>query len=163
MNRRALVAVAAGCLAAACEGTTGPRTPLATVIVNADTVQASTFTGPRVTWVNFKVPVSIRNDDVLAIEEPTCTTWIEWADASDWKTAYAPGCLLSGGLHTWIQPGETRSYEMSISAAVEGPGAPAWEAPSIAGTYRVSLGLVLQQGVSGLIPRVPSNAFVIRE
>lgn len=163
LNHRMMVAIAAGCLATACHEATGPRTPLAIVTVDADTVQASRYVGPRVTWVNFKVPVSIRNNDVFAIDEPGCTTSIEYPAGAGWKMAWSPVCLLVGGVHDWIQPGETRTYEMFVSAAIEGPGAPEWSAPAIEGTYRLSAGLVLAQGGGGLIPRVPSNTFVIRE
>jgi hypothetical protein len=162
MLHRRIFVLAVAALTGACLSTE-PQMPAATVTVHADTVQSSTSVGTRVTWLTFRVPVSVRNDDIVAIEEVGCAMDVEWLDGTEWRRAWSPVCTLIGGVHRYIQPGETRSYEMVVSAALEGPGAPDWSSPSITGTYRMSAGLTRTVRGGTVIPRIPSNSFVIRE
>ena len=47
---------------------------------------------------------------------------------------------------------------MQVQATLAGPGAPEWKAESVAGNYRVAMGLI-PVGFEGVIPLVTSNPF----
>jgi hypothetical protein len=150
------------CSLAACSNAAEPRRPNAVVTVQAPTLAAALRPGGSATWLDFTVPLTIRNAGSASFTFFVCGSRVEARSGNAWSTAWFPFCALGSSSPNDILPGETRTFTVRVTAAIEGAGAPDWTAPGIDGTYRFVAGLVVP-GVSGLIPTVASNEFTLSE
>jgi hypothetical protein len=160
-KRFALVFVAFTSGVASCSDPASPRTPLATVAVQLDTVRAERLPAGRGMWMRFTVPVTIRNADRTSVTFVYCASSLEVQEVETWRGVWSPVCSLTGPSTPFtILPGETRQVVFEVTAALGGPGAPEWENDSVVGRYRFSVG-VMTAGTSGLIPHTPSSSFLL--
>jgi len=156
-----LITAALMLLGAACSDTTAPVEARATVTV-PDTVVASQLSVSAEQWMQFTIPVSIRNTASVPLTFFLCGTRIEAQNAGVWTNVWSPICSLSAGSDSPILPGETRAVTMTITASVAGAGGPLWGNASVAGTYRLNAALI-PEGFSGTIPTISSNAFTLKQ
>src|SRR5262245_14974588 len=156
---RTLVLVVA-CGLAACSHVTEPSRPNATVTVEATTLTASVIAGSNVTWLDFSVPLTIRNTGSVPITFAFCASRVEARSGDTWRTVWTPTCALASASINDIPPGESRTFNARVVGAVEGLGGPKWSSGDIEGAHRFVAGLILP-GVGGLIPTVASNEFTL--
>jgi hypothetical protein len=156
---RTLVLLVA-CGVAACSHVTEPARPNAIVTVEAPTLTASVISGSRVTWLDFSVPLVIRNTGSVAITFEFCASRVEARSGDTWRTVWTPICALAASSINDIPPGESRTFNARVVGAVEGVGSPKWTSGGIGGAHRFVAGLILP-GVGGLIPTVASNEFTL--
>jgi hypothetical protein len=145
---------------AACSDSTAPSLPRATVTVPAQSLAVTTVAAGSVTWIEFTVPLRIDNGGSSPLTFQLCASRVE-AQASDaWAAAWTPVCVADGAAPVVVPAGNRRDVTVSVRAAIQGPGGPAWVPGSTAGSYRFAAGL-LGVGASGAIPVVASNAFTL--
>lgn len=161
-RRHTLIAAALVLLGAACSDATAPAGVSATVMV-PDTLVTSQVASSNAQWIQFTLPVSIRNTASVPLTFLYCGSGIEVQNGDVWTNVWFPICaLMNSSLPTPILPGETRVLSMTITGAVAGNGGPKWENASIGGTYRLKAAL-MADGVSGTIPTIGSNAFTLKQ
>lgn len=125
----------------ACADATGPE-PSAVVRVEADTVHAQHYQAGSVEWLRFVVPVSIENTSSASVFFQSCQSAVEQMDGGQWRAVWSPICSAGTATGTEVRPGEQLSIALRVDAATAGPGAPEWKSVAIAGTYRVTVGLI---------------------
>ena len=125
-----------------------------TLAVTADTIIAGLNTAGTVTWLQFTLPVSIFNGRAVPVSVDYCLASVEEPSGAAWKMVWAPVCALEGTTSPVIAPGETKSFQWGVAAAVTGSGGPTWEAPVVNGTYRLSL-------ATAALGTLTSNTFVV--
>lgn len=154
--RRSFVMLIAMALASvACATPTDPSVS-ASVRVAADSLNASRITEGAVTRLTFTVPLIVENRGTTTLRYIPCGTTVEALVDARWTPAWSPICAAAYGSET-IPPGATREFVLSVSGAVDGPGAPIWSGHPGA-SYRVAVAL-LPDGLDGRIPLVTSDAF----
>ena len=154
------VPLAAVLTGTACSRATAPQ-PEAVVSVAPDTLAATLTQWESVTWLRFTVPVAVHNAGATPLRLGDCSVAIEHEAAGGWELAWSPACPASAGEPpSDIAPGETRQFQVEVSAATAGPASPKWEAPGVAGVYRATVA-VYRPGARGRIPMVASNAFAL--
>jgi hypothetical protein len=155
---RHLVVLAFG--VAACSDATTPGLPRATVTVPAQSLAVTTVPAGSVTWIEFTVPLRIDNTGSGPLTFEFCASRVEARAGDAWAAAWTPVCVADGAAPVVVPAGERREFTVSVRAAVQGPGGPAWVPGTTAGSYRFAAGLVAA-GASGTIPVVPSNTFTL--
>jgi hypothetical protein len=134
------VALLAGvATATACDVSTAPRNQPVTLAVTADTIIAGLNTGGTMTWLQFTLPVAIYNGRAVPVSVDYCLVSIEEPSGTEWQVVWAPVCALEGTTAPVIAPGETKTFQWPVAAAVAGSGGPMWRSQTLNGTYRLSL------------------------
>lgn len=155
----AFVAIAAGI--AACSDSTGPRTPNATVTVQASSLAATTVTVGTSSWLQFTVPVRIENKGSETLTYPNCAERVDARTATSWTPVWSPICLATaiyGPLE--IPPGESREFTFPVQVAVSGPDVSPLPVAPVASVYRF-VAFLAPPGTNGHIPEVASNSFTL--
>jgi hypothetical protein len=150
------------CSLVACSNATEPKRPNAVVTVQTPALAATVTSGASVTWLQFTVPLTIRNAGSEAFTFYMCASRVEVRSGDTWSAAWAPICTAGSSSPNDILPGESRTFSVLVMAAMEGPGGPDWTASGIDGSYRFVAGLIVP-GVGGLIPTVASNEFTLSD
>ena len=131
----------------------------ATVRVRSTDVLGARVAEGAVTWLRFTVPLTVQNLGDADLRIVDCAAAVDVLVNARWNRAWSPICAAASG--AIIPPGATRDLELSVSAAVAGPGSPAWSGSPDA-NYRVSLG-VWSNRIDGELSRLISNSFILRE
>ena len=160
-HRHTLIAAAVMFLGAACSDATAPIEARATVTV-PDTLVTNSLSSSTAQWMQFTMPITIRNTASVPLTFAYCASHIEVQNGGTWTNIWSPICALSSEAKLPILPGETRMVSMTFTASVAGNGGPRWDNISIDGTYRFLAGLI-PDGFSGTIPTISSNAFVLKQ
>jgi hypothetical protein len=154
-NRVGAVAVITYAMTAAgCTVFTGPKSHPVTISVTSDTIVAGVRTGPDISWLQFTIPVSIHNGQSAPVSIDYCLASVNEPSGTDWTMVWAPVCSAIATTAPTIAPGETKTFQWSVAAAIRGPGGPKWGGTTLDGTYRLSL-------VIGANEKLESNSFVI--
>jgi hypothetical protein len=149
------VAVIAGAVTAAgCTVFTGPKSHPVTISVTSDTLVAFVNTGPNISWLQFTIPVAIHNGQSAPVTVDYCLASVDEPSGTDWTMVWAPVCALEGSTAPTIAPGETKTFQWPVTAAISGPGGPKWGGQTLDGTYRLSLTI-------GANEKLESNTFAI--
>ena len=110
-----------------------------TLAVTVDTIIAGLNTGASATFLQLTIPVAIHNGQTVPVSVDFCLASLEEPSGTAWKTVWAPICFLEGNAPSTIAPGETKTFQWQVAAAISGPGNPTWGSPVVNGTYRLSL------------------------
>jgi hypothetical protein len=161
-QRPALLAAAIVLLGAACRESTAPLNERASVVVQRDTLTSTTVTGGTMQWIHFTVPVAIHNTTQVPQTFDYCASSIETQVGGTWTRVWSPYCLMNFVPLVPILPGETRSVNVVVDAAIAGPGGPPWEGASVNGTYRYAAWITPVE-VVGTVSWTASNAFILRQ
>lgn len=134
--------VTLGLVGSACSDTAAPGgIPAVSLEVERDTLVASMTNAGSVTWMTFTVPVSIHNMGARTVTFSSCNAAIAAPSGTGTYLVWMPICSLDRAGTVAIGPGDTRHVEVRVNAAVEGPGAPAWNSEVIDGSYRLGVRL----------------------
>jgi hypothetical protein len=131
----------------------------ATLRVRSADLQAAQVTEGTVTWIRFTVPLTVQNLGVTDLRFIDCSAAVDALVSARWTRVWSPICAAASG--ALLPAGATRDFDLVVSAAIAGPGTPAWSGVPDA-NYRVSFG-VWSAGVDGKLPRLYSNSFALRE
>ena len=98
--RRTLCLAAIGVATLSCSNPTSPRIPVATVLVQTDTLLGALVPAGSVTWLQFTAPISVHNAGRASITWVDCATTVEAPNGAAWETVWSPVCALAspGGL-----------------------------------------------------------------
>ncbi len=149
-----IAALASTITSSACALFTGPKDHSSvTVKVTPDTIIAQLNTSTNVTWVQFTIPITIHNGLSSELLVNFCQLDILAATGGG---VYEPNCFDIITTSLKFVPGETRTLQWPVSAAIGGPGNPKWNRQTVDGVYHVRLAL-------GAEAAWISNEFVISE
>jgi hypothetical protein len=155
MRVGAVAVIACAMTAAGCTLFTGPKSHPVTISVTSDTLAAFVNTGPNISWLQFTIPVSIHNGESAPMSIDFCLASVDEPSGTDWKLVWAPICALEGSAAPpTIAPGETKTFQWPVAAAISGPGGPKWGGRTLDGTYRLSVTI-------GANEKLESNTFAI--
>lgn len=129
-----LCAITAG----GCTLFTGPKSHPVTISVTPETLAADVRQAGDITWLEFTIPVSIHNGQSSGLPIDFCLASVQ--DASG-AVVWAPLCSAIATTTPTIAPGETKTYQWQVVAAIRGPGGPKWGGQSLDGTYRLRLAM----------------------
>lgn len=131
----------------------------ATLRVRSADIEAAQVVEGAVTWIRFTVPLTAQNLGATDLRIIDCSAAVDALLSARWTRVWSPICAAASG--ALLPAGATRDFDLVVSAAIAGPGAPAWGGAPDA-NYRVSLG-VWSAGIDGELPRLFSNSFALRE
>ena len=125
-----------------------------TVAVTADTIIAGLNIAGTVTWLQFTLPVAIHNGRTVPVSVDLCLASVEEPSGTDWRMVWAPLCVLEGTTPPTVAPGETKTFQWQVVAAVSGPGGPKWGSQTVNGAYRLSI-------ATAALGALTSNTFAV--
>ncbi len=158
---RSYLPLVAGLLVwSACKNNTSPESQ-AFISVNSDTLVASRVANATSTIIRLSVPVTITNNGAMALTYFECASQLEKKTENGWVNAWTAICALAGDHSGNIQPGETRTFELDIVAALDGSFNPRWTADTLTAPFRVRT-LLLDNGRNAELPSSASNEFIVR-
>jgi hypothetical protein len=158
MKRSILMALAVVC-GLGCSEPTRPGAHVR-VSVASDSIVGTIVHAGDVDWLHFSLTVAIENRGGAPVEYTVCLSSIEGYDGAGWSTVWSPACFVLAASDGQVAPGETRQFELDVTAAIAGPGGPTWNSPQVAGMYRFQAGVYATDGSS--IDVNPSNGFILR-
>lgn len=145
----------------ACSSAVAPPDPsTVTVTVRAASVNAVVTTAGSATWVRFTLPIRVENTGATLIKFSPCASYLESRAGETWGSAWSPVCASVPDSRNEIAPGASLDAEITVAAALAGPGSPQWDSLSLDVPLRYQAGY-LAAGVSGRIPTVASNEFTL--
>lgn len=150
----AVAVIVCAMTAAGCTLFTGPKSHPVTLSVMSDTLAAFVNTAATVSWLQFTIPVSIHNGRSEPMSIDFCLASVDEPSGTDWTMVWAPVCFLENRTASTIAPGETKTFQWPVAAAISGPGGPKWGGRTLDGTYRLSLTI-------GANEKLESNSFAI--
>ncbi len=142
---------------AGCADPSGPTTS-AIIRVEADTVRALQRQAGTVEWVSFVVPVTIENTGSTSIFSNLCSYSVDQLVGVDWRRVWSPICAAGFSNDVEVRAGEHLAVDLRVDAATAGPGDPQWGSNALAGTHRVTVGLITGRAGSSMVS-VVSDAF----
>lgn len=144
-----------------CEAPVGRPTVAVGVSVLLTSVDAQVSQTGSITWVAFALSVRFENLGETQVIFVPCASFLESLSGSGWRAAWRPICLAVDGssLHH-IPPGDKRTVEIQVTAALAGPGGPKWEGAGLDERLRYRAGYSFP-GATGGMQTVPSNEFRI--
>ncbi|MEP6730683.1 MAG: hypothetical protein ABJE10_08595 [bacterium] len=126
--------------------------------VQRDAIPAKGTQAEGVVWLQFGVPIEIRNTGKTVVSFQSCMSTIEERVDDHWHAVWTPYCALTSAAATDIQPGEAKQFSVEVAGVLSGPGGPRWDSSSITGTHRYVATLTS----AGAPPAaVTSNTFVL--
>jgi hypothetical protein len=121
----------------------------------SDTLAAFVNTAATVSWLQFTIPVSIHNEQSVPMSIDFRLASVDEPSGTDWTMVWALVCFADGsGTLPTIAPGETKTFQWPVAAAISGPRGPKWGGRTLDGTYRSSLTI-------GANEKLESNTFAI--
>ncbi len=161
MKRSILLAIAVAC-GLGCGEPTGPNAQVRVSVASNSIVGTIVHAGD-VDWLRFPLAVTVENQGRATVAFTICMSSIEGNAGTGWSNVWSPACfVLSAGDDDGdnVPPGDSRQFQIDVSAAVAGPGGPMWNSPQVAGTYRFRAGVYATDG--SVIDAAPSNEFILR-
>ena len=161
-------ALAAVLLAAttACDSATGP-VPELTIAATSDSVRVTRIEGDF-SAVTVRITLSIYNNGSVPVYLMPCAEQLEREAVSGWVAVWSPVCLAAPVPPIEIGPGDEYRYPFEVYAAQNANSQTDWIDASVAGRYRVLLGIAAQREGDGQLRLLPvheraSHPFVLRE
>jgi hypothetical protein len=90
-------------------------------------------------WIEFELPVSIRNTGSTVLYDAVCAVWVEKQVASQWRTVWSPICAAGAAEFRGLGPGQVRNVRLRVTSSV-GTTAGQWPTPVAGGPYRFAIG-----------------------
>jgi hypothetical protein len=111
------------------------------VTVTADTVAVATRGPAEAPWIEFELPVSIRNTGSTLLYDAVCATRVDKQVGEQWRRVWEPACALGSGTLNGLRPGEVRFERFKVTGSI-GTTASQWVGPVEGGPYRFAIGFL---------------------